>query len=83
MKYFLGKLFGIFLGIIAIFGISSISANAITSVPHNASNKSTLYLEHGKSINNNSGTLNYQDESDLNHVSHSSHASHASHSSGY
>ena len=81
MRNLLGKVIGVILGIIALFGISAVGVAA--SVPNNISSKTALYLEHGKSINNNVGTLNYQDDSNLNHVSHSSHASHSSHSSGY
>lgn len=66
-------------GAVALFGISV--ANIKASVP-DISSKSTLYLEHGKSIGSSIDTLSWH-TSHASHESHASHASHVSHSSGY
>ena len=60
-------------GTVALIGISV--ANTKASVP-DISDKSALYLEHGKSIGSSIDTLNW-------HTSHGSHGSHGSHSSGW
>ena len=75
MKSLFGKVIGVIAGVAALFGISV--ANVTAAVP-DISNKSALYLEHGKHIG--SSIVVYDHES---HASHASHSSHRSHYSGY
>ena len=76
MKGLFSKVMGVIAGIVALSGISA--ANITTSIP-NISDKSPLYLEHGKSIASSMGPICDH----MSHASHSSHHSHHSHSSGY
>jgi len=82
MKCLYSKVTGIIIGAVAFFGISV--SNVPASVP-DISDKSALYLEHGKSIDSSMGTLSWHGShvSHGSHGSHGSHVSHASHSSGW
>jgi len=73
MKGLFSKVMGVIAGLVALSGISVATVTA--SVP-DISDKSALYLEHGKSIGS---SIICQHGS---HASHSSHGSHQSHVSG-
>lgn len=76
MKGLFSKVIGTIAGVVALFGISV--ANVRAAVP-DISDKTPLYLEHGKSVGNSIGTASDHES----HWSHESHASHRSHSSGW
>ena len=77
MKGLFGKLILFIAGLAAVVGFSV--NNATASVP-DISNKSALYLEHGKQIVHDSQNWH---SSHASHSSHMSHESHRSHQSGW
>ncbi len=76
MKSLFSKVMGVIAGVVALFGISV--ANVTASVP-DISEKSALYLQHGKYIGSAIDTVSWH----TSHGSHESHHSHHSHSSGH
>ena len=73
MKGVFSKVTGVIVGLVALLGISV--ANVTAAVP-DITDKSALYLEHGKFIGSNVISAHGS------HVSHGSHESHSSHVSG-
>ena len=82
MKGLFSKVVVVAAGVAALLGISVNNVMATTSAP-NISDKSALYLEHGKSIGSSTSTVFNDHYSHYSHESHESHSSHRSHYSGY
>lgn len=69
------KIFGLALGLLAVFGISH-NATAATNSDTNSAKKNLLYLVHANEYQSKGNAINW-------HASHESHYSHQSHHSHY